>query len=83
MPWHAKPGCLEHYRIIVKRIINVLPSSYLLLPRLGELFDNLNACNNKLRGYTLIKNFDIIKYNESIKKIFSSKYKYIFYNINI
>jgi hypothetical protein len=64
-------------------MVNVLPSFYFLPPRLNELFDNLNVCNNRLRGYVLAEDFDIVKHGGGTKKIFSSRYKYIFHGINI
>ena len=82
MPWHAKPGCPEHHRTVVERMVNALPSSYLLPPRSGELFDNLDACNNRLRGYALAEGFDIVKHGGGTKKIPGSRYKYIFHGIN-
>jgi hypothetical protein len=61
MPWYAEPGCPEHHRATVERMVDVLPSSYLLLPHTGELFDGLDTCNSRLRGYALAEGFDTVK----------------------
>jgi hypothetical protein len=68
MPWQAKPGCLEHHRVTVERMVNALPSSYLLLPRTGELFDSLDTCNSRLRGYALAEGFDTVKHGGGTKE---------------
>jgi hypothetical protein len=47
MPWHAKPGCPEHHRSALERMVNALPSSYLLPPQTGEIFDSLDDCNSR------------------------------------
>ena len=80
MPQHAKPRCAEHHRAALKRIINTLPPSYLLIPSSGELFKGLKEYNRRLRGYALAKDFDIIKYKSGIKALFNYKFKYIFYD---
>lgn len=68
MPWHAKPGCPEHQCATVERTVNALPSSYLLLPRTGELFDSLDARNSRLRGYALAEGFDTVKHGGGTKE---------------
>jgi hypothetical protein len=59
MPWQAKPGCAEHHRAAVERIVNTLPPSWLLKPSSGEIHDSLEGCNRRLRGYALAEGFDI------------------------
>jgi hypothetical protein len=70
----AKPGCPEYHRATVERMVNALPSSYLLLPRTGELFDSLDAYNGRLCGYALAEGFDTVKHGGGTKKIPSSRY---------
>jgi hypothetical protein len=60
MSWRAKPGCAERHRAALERMVNALPSSYLLPPRSGEVFEGLEACNRRLRGYTLAEGFDMV-----------------------
>ena len=83
MYWHAKLGCLAHYRAVVERIINTYPPSYLIPPASGEIFDSLEESNRKIREYILTEGFDIIKYEENIKTFLNYKFKYIFYNNKI
>ena len=32
MPWHAKPGCAEHHRAALERMVNALPPELQALP---------------------------------------------------
>jgi hypothetical protein len=79
MPWQAKPGCAEHHRAALERMVNTLPPSYLLVPSSGELFKGLEECNRRLRGYVLAEGFDIIKHGGGTKAIPSYRFKYIFH----
>jgi hypothetical protein len=54
MPWNAKPGCAEHHMAAVERAVNLLPPA-------GEVFDSLDHCNRRLRGYALAEAFDIVR----------------------
>jgi hypothetical protein len=80
MPWHAKSGCPKHHRAAVERMVNALPTSVLLPPASGEIFDNLDNCITRLCGFSLAKSFDVIKHGEGIKQVLGSRYKCIFYN---
>jgi hypothetical protein len=53
MSWQAKPGCAEHHPAAVERIVNLLPPAWLLTPQSGEVFDGLDNCDRRLRGYSL------------------------------
>jgi hypothetical protein len=79
MPWYAKPGCLEHHRAAVERVVNALPPSYLLTPCSGELFEGLEDCNRRLRGYALAEGFDIVRHGGGTKVLPSYRFKYIFH----
>jgi hypothetical protein len=59
--WQAKPGCAEHHRAAVERIVNALPPSWLLHPQSGEIFDDLDYCNRRMRGYSLAEGFDVVR----------------------
>lgn len=61
MPWQAKPGCAEHHRAAVERIANSFPLSWLLAPCTGEVFDNLEHCNRRLRAWAFVEGFDIVR----------------------
>jgi hypothetical protein len=56
-----------------------LPLLYLLPPRIGEVFDNLDDCQTRLRGFALAEGFDVVKHGGGIKKAPGSRYKYIFH----
>jgi hypothetical protein len=79
MPWSAKPGCPQHHRATVERMINALPPSYLLLPSSGELFDSLDDCTDRLRGFTLAEGFDLARTGGGNKKVPGCRYKCVFH----
>jgi hypothetical protein len=82
MPWKAKSGCAEHHRAAVERLVNSLPLFYLLPPRLGEIFADLDDCTNRLRGYALAEGFDVVRHGGDTKMNPACRYKCIFYGIN-
>src|SRR5947207_5867463 len=61
MSWQAKPGCAEHHRPVVERIVNLLPPAWLLPPQTGEIFNDLEHCERRLRGYSFAEGFDIVR----------------------
>lgn len=61
MLWKAKVGCVEHHHAAVERIVNAYPPAWPLRPQSGELFDNLDHCNRRLRGYSFAEGFDIVR----------------------
>ena len=81
MPWHAKPGCAKHHRAAVERMVNALPLSYLLLPCTGEIFEGLEDCNRRLRGYALAEGFDIVRHGGGTKALPSYRFRCIFHGI--
>jgi hypothetical protein len=79
MPWAAKSECPPHYRAAVKRLINALPSFYLLPPLSGEVFESLEDCNRRLRGYALAEGFDVVRKDGGIKASPSYRFKCLFH----
>lgn len=79
MSWHAKPGCAEHHRAVVERMVNALPLSYLLPPRSGEVFEGHEACNRRLHGYALAEDLDIVRNGGGTKANPSYRFRYIFH----
>jgi hypothetical protein len=61
MSWQVKPGCAEHHRAAVERAVNLLPLIWLLHLQTGEIFNDLDHCNRRLRGYALAEGFDIVR----------------------
>ena len=61
MPWQAKSGCAEHNLAAVERAVNALPPMWLLEPQSGEIFEGLDRCNDRLRGFALAEGFDIVR----------------------
>jgi hypothetical protein len=78
MPWHAKPGCAEHHRAAVERIVNAFPPR-LQPPQTGELFDGLEHCNRRLCGYALAEGFDIVRKGEGTKVNPRWRFRSLFY----
>lgn len=82
MSWQAKPGCLEHHRAAVERTVNALPAVYLLPSYSGEIFEGLEDCNRRLRGYAFTEGFDIVRQGGGTKANPSYRFKCLFYGIN-
>ena len=55
MPWQAKPGCADHHRPVVERVVNKFPPAWLLPPESGEVFDSLDHCERRMRSFPLLK----------------------------
>jgi hypothetical protein len=53
-----------------------------LPPRIGEVFDNLDDCQSRLRGFALAEGFDVMKYGGGITKAPGSRYRCIFHGID-
>jgi len=51
MAWRVKSRCAEHHRAAVEHIVNFFSVPWLLTPRAGEVFDNLEHCNRRLRAW--------------------------------
>jgi hypothetical protein len=79
MDWQAKPGCPEHHRAAVERMVRALPPAYLLPPCSGEIFESLEACNRRLRGYALAEGFDIVRKGGGTKTNPSYRFRCIFH----
>jgi hypothetical protein len=79
MSWQAKSGCAEHHRAAVERAVNVLPPLWLLHPQTGEVFDSLDHCNRRLRGYTLAEGFDIVRKGGGSKGNPSWQFRCVYY----
>jgi hypothetical protein len=79
MAWEARPGCPPHHRAAVERMVNALPPSYLLPPISGELFDSLEHCNRRLRGWALAEGFDIVRQGGGTKVAPAYRFKCIFH----
>jgi hypothetical protein len=82
MSWSAKPGCAQHHRAAVERLVNSLPQFYLLQPVSGEVFESLEDCNRRLRGYALAEGFNIVRHGGGIKALPSYRFRCIFHGSN-
>src|SRR5271163_3046220 len=79
MAWEARLGCPPHHRAAVERMVNALSPSYLLPPVSGELFDSLEHCNRRLRGWALAEGFDIVRRGGGTKAAPAYRFKCIFH----
>jgi hypothetical protein len=79
MSWSAKPGCLPHHRAAVERMVNALPASYLMPPCSGELFDSLDDCTDRLRGFALAEGFDVARTGGGNKRMPGCRYRCLFH----
>jgi len=61
MVWHAKPGCPSQRRDILERAVNTLPLNWLLPPQTGEIFPDIPTCHRRLRGFSLVEGFCVVR----------------------
>jgi len=79
MAWQAKPGCADHHRAAVERMVNALPVAWLLEPQTGEEFDDLDHCNRRMRGHALANGYDIVRNGGGTKANPSYRFLCIFH----
>jgi len=72
-------GAPEHHRAAAERMVNSLSSWYLLPSRSGELFESLDSCNRRLRGFALAEGFDIVRKGGGTKANPSYRFRCIFH----
>ena len=61
MVWRAKPGCPPQRRDTLERAVNALPPDWLLPPQTGEIFPDIPTCHRRLRGFSLIEGFCVVR----------------------
>ena len=79
MPWKAKPGCADHHRPVVERVVNKFPSAWLLPPESGEVFDSLDHCERRMRSFSFAEGFDIVRKGGGTKANPSWRFRCLFH----
>jgi hypothetical protein len=69
MPWQAKPGCAEHHRTVIERMVNAFPPAWLLPPCTSEIFVSLEHCSRHLRAFSFAEGFDVVRKGGSTRLI--------------
>ena len=64
--WKPNPRLHPDLVVVVKKVVNSMPTHYLLFPKTGEEFDLIEAVFNRLQDYMFIKGFLIIKYSGNL-----------------
>ena len=59
--WRARPGCPEHLRTHLERLVNGFPVAWLDPPASGEVFMNIVEYEKRLKAYSLTEGFDVVK----------------------
>jgi hypothetical protein len=62
-------------------MVNTFPPSYLQPPVSGELFDSLEDCNRRLRGYAFAEGFDIVRKGGGTGANPSYRFRCIFHGV--
>src|SRR5436305_11575572 len=83
MTWVAKVGCAEHHIAILERLVNSFPPEWLLPPQSGEIFENLEHYNRRLRAFALATGFDIVRKGDSSKALPSWRFFCFYYSTEI
>jgi hypothetical protein len=66
--WTAHSKCPEHRKPDLKARVRSLPSSYLLHPVAGEVFKNLDLCQERLQGWAMSQGFAVVRTSSSLKQ---------------
>jgi hypothetical protein len=66
--WTAYAHCPAHLRGEVEARARGLPLSYLVAPANGEVFDNIELCQERLQGFAFAEGFAIVRLSGSIKQ---------------
>ena len=75
--WRARPGCPEHLRGHLERLINGSPTTWLVPPTTGEVFETLIEAERRLRGFSLAEGFDIVRTAGGTKSVPGSVFQCI------
>jgi hypothetical protein len=59
--WTAHPDCPKHLKPELEKRVKSLPSSFLVAPETGEVFENANLCQERLQGWELSQVFAVIR----------------------
>ena len=66
--WLAHPECPEHAKAELELRVRSLPSSFLVAPVDGEVFENAALCQERLQGWALSQGFAIVRKSGSMKQ---------------
>jgi hypothetical protein len=66
--WRAHPECPEHVKAELETRVRSLPSSFLLAPVDGEVFQNKDLSQERLQGWALSQGFAIVQTSGSMKQ---------------
>src|ERR1700739_3462788 len=58
--WRAPPGCPEHIRYTVEKVVNSYPSAWRDEPATGEVFSSIKECQERLVAFSLSQGFDVV-----------------------
>jgi hypothetical protein len=68
LAWRAKPRCSTRLVATLEGAVNALPPEWLLPPHTGEIFDSIDYCKRRLKGYALTEGFDVVQPTEVPRK---------------
>ena len=67
--WTAHPDCPEHIKAELEVRVRSFPPSFLLISTFGEVFDNLDVCQERLQGWALLQGFVIVRTSGNVKTV--------------
>ena len=77
--WTARPGCHEHLRVALERAVNSAPVAWRVIPVAGEVFPTKSEAENRLRIWSLVKGFAVVRDGGGNKRYPAALYKCIHY----
>ena len=75
--WTARPGCHEHLRVALERTVNSAPVAWRAIPVAGEVFSTKSEAEDRLRIWSLVKGFAVVRDGGGNKRYPAALYKCI------
>ena len=67
--WNAHPNCPAHLRGAIEQRVRALPAHFLEEPEAGEVFGDVDLCQERLQGWALSQGFAIARLSGSMKQV--------------
>jgi hypothetical protein len=59
--WTAHPACPPHHRPALERAVNACGPAWREAPATGEVFESVIQCERRLRCFSLVSGFDLVR----------------------
>ena len=74
----APPGCAPHLRDAFERAVNAHPPAWRREPKTGEVFEDLAEAERRLRCFSLVAGFDVVRASSGTKAFPAATFTYCY-----